>query len=140
MPRAPVPALEPLRGLHVVADPVALDAARWSDETRPSVTVLRFAPDEAFAIGVTADDVGVADADPDAIVVEEHGFVGAWCSLADVGHHIEWPLPTEGPALLQGAVAGVPAKLWMPGDRAVILLVTPAPYATELTERLGWNR
>jgi hypothetical protein len=135
-----VPALEPLPGLHVVADASALDAARWGEATGASVTVLRFAPDEAFAIGATAEDVALSDGDPDAIIVEEHGFVGAWCSLADVGHHIEWPLPTEGPALLQGAVAGVPAKLWMPGDRAVILLVTPAPYATELTERLGWNR
>jgi hypothetical protein len=135
-----VPGLEPLHGLHVVADPSALDAARWEDETGASVTVLRFAPDEAFAIGATAGDAGLTDADPNAIVVEEHGFVGAWCSIADIRRHLEWPLPAGGPALLQGAVAGVPAKVWFAPDQAQVLLVTPAPYAKELTQRLGWDR
>ena len=46
--RATVRALEPLRGLRVVARPAALDAARWAPATR---TVLRLAPDDAFAIG-----------------------------------------------------------------------------------------
>ena len=133
-----MPALEPLHGAHVVADPSALDDARWSDATGTSVTVLRFAPDEAFAIDASAGEVELGDAD--AIVVEEHGFVGAWCSIADIRRHLEWPLPAGGPALLQGAVAGVPAKVWFPRDEAQVLLVTPAPYARELTERLGWDR
>ena len=40
-PRARVPALEPLHGPHVVADPSALDGARWHDA---DVAVLRLAP------------------------------------------------------------------------------------------------
>ncbi len=131
-----MPALERLHGLHVVAEPSALDGAVWRAEA-DGVTVLRFAPDETFAIGATATDVDIAD--PHAIVVEEHGFVGAWCSIADIGHHVEWSIPEDRPALVQGAIAGVPAKLWLPGGGSV-LLVTPAPYADELTQRLGWRR
>ena len=133
-----MPALDPLQGAHVVADASALDAVHWGAADGAALTVLRFAPDEAFAIGAKADDVKVADTD--AIVVEEHGFVGAWCSIADIRRHLEWPLPAGGPALLQGAVAGVPAKVWFAPDQAQVLLVTPAPYARELTERLGWDR
>jgi hypothetical protein len=133
-----VPVFEPLHGVHVVADPSALDSARWSEATGTSVTVLRFAPDEAFAIGASAAEVELGDAD--AIIVEEHGFVGAWCSIGDIRHHIEWPIPVDGPALLQGAVAGVPAKVWVMGDQPAVLLVTPAPYKNELAERLGWDR
>ena len=64
-----MPVLEPLHGLRVVADPAALDAARWAGT---DVTVLRFAPDDALAIGATAVDL----ADPHAIVEPEAGFVG----------------------------------------------------------------
>ena len=49
--RAIVRALEPLRGLRVVADPAALDARRWRGDR--DVTVVRFAPDDAFALGAT---------------------------------------------------------------------------------------
>jgi hypothetical protein len=133
-----VPALEPLHGVHVVADPPALDAARWSDATGAPLTVLRVAPDEALAIGARAADFECPDVD--AIVVEEHGYVGAWCSMDDIGRHIEWQVGPGGPALLQGAVAGVPAKLWVGSGNSTVLLVTPAPYARELTERLGWDR
>ena len=55
--------------------------------------------------------------------------------------HIEWPLPTERPALAQGAVAGVPAKVWLPdgtgaGRVGDVLLLTATAYADELTDRL----
>ena len=46
-----MPVLERLQGLRVVADPAALDAATWRGPTE--VTVLRLAPDDAFAIGAT---------------------------------------------------------------------------------------
>jgi hypothetical protein len=125
-----VPAFETLRGGRVVADPAALDAARWKGDP----LVLRFAPDEAFAIGAAG---GTLD-DPDAILEPEAGFAGVWLTteelLSLVVPHLEWPLPETRPALLQGTIAGVPAKLWLEGDRA--LLITLAAYGNELEERL----
>ena len=122
-------ALELLLGLRVVADPVALDAARWQGD---EVTVLRFAPDDAFAIG--ADGVEVDD--PEAIVESETGFVGVWHPVSDLLAHIEWSLPAGRPALAQGSVATVPAKLWLPAEDGDALLLTAAAYADDLTSRL----
>ena len=127
-----MPALERprgLRGLHVVADPAALDAARWSGD---DVTILRLAPDEAFAIGATDATID----DEHAIVEEESGFVGGWVDLVDVSPHIEWPIPMDRPVLAQGSIAGVPAKLWLPADDGTGFLVVAAAYADELHERL----
>jgi len=125
-----VRALEAMPGLRVVATPEALDGALWSEDA----IVLRFAPDDAFAIGMS----DVALADDDAIVEPERGFVGTWLTrdeLVDhVQPHIEWPLPAARPALAQGLIAGVPAKLWLEDDRA--LLLCAAAYTHELTERL----
>jgi hypothetical protein len=122
--------LEPLRGLRVVADPVALDAARW---VGTDVTILRFAPDDALAIGATGVDL----ADAHAIVEPDAGFSGAWLPLDDVARHIEWPLPSVRPALAQGAVAGVPAKIFLPdGIAGDVLLLTATAYADELIDRL----
>jgi len=123
-----VPALERLHGLRVVADPAALDAARWQGD---DLTVLRFAPDDAFAIGAT--DVEIDD--QHAIVESEPGFAGTWLPTEAVAHHLEWSLPTERPALAQGAVANVPARLWLPDDGDA-LLITAAAYAVELASRL----
>ena len=105
-----MPELERLHGLRVVADPSALDAARWHGR---DVTVLRFAPDDAFGIG--AETVSVDDGH--AIVEAEAGYVGAWLAVGDLEPHLEWPLPAERPALAQGAIAGVPGKVWLPADR-----------------------
>ena len=127
-----MPALEPLRGLRVVASPEALDGARWIGE----VTLLRLAPDEALGI----DAVGVVLDDPDAIVEPEASFVGAVLTpdeLDAVAAHVEWPLPTERGVLAQGKIGGVPTKL-LGGDPA--LLITQAAYAHELADRLGWLR
>ena len=123
-----MPALERLPGLRVVADPAALDAARWQGD---DIIVLRLAPDDAFAIGAT--DVEVDD--QHAIVESEPGFAGAWLPIDAVAHHIEWSLPTERPALAQGAVANVPARVWLPDDGDA-LLITAAAYADELASRL----
>ena len=122
------PAFERLAGLRVVADPGALDAARWSGE---DVTVLRLAPDDAFAIDATGVDVD----DEHAIVEPEPGFAGAWVPVEDVAHHVEWSIPTQRPALAQGAVANVPARIWLPDDGDA-LLITAAAYADELASRL----
>jgi hypothetical protein len=122
-------ALEPLRGLRVVATPDALDRARWTG----SPILLRFAPDEMLAIDAVTVDID----DEDAIVEHESGFVGARLAPDDLARliaHVDWPLPTDAGALAQGKIAGVPAKLLL--DPAP-LLVTNAAYADELVDRLG---
>ena len=125
-----MPALETLRGRRVVASPESLDVAAWDE----GAVVLRFAPDDAFAIGAINIDVS----DEHAIVAEETGFVGMWLSVSELAEqvlpHIEWPLPDARPALCQGFIAGVPAKLWVTDDRA--LLICACSYADELAERL----
>ena len=118
---------EPIPGLRIVASPAALDALTWPHE----VPALRLAADDLFAAGAMTTDLA------DALVEVEPGFVGWWLSaaeLATVLEHVDWPLPASFPALAQGLVAGVPAKLWLAGDRA--LLVCAAAYAHELQERL----
>jgi hypothetical protein len=71
-------------------------------------------------------------------VVDEAGFVGWWLTLDELNDavvpHVDWPLPEDRPALAQGLVAGVPAKLWLAEDRA--LLLCAAAYAHELVDRL----
>jgi hypothetical protein len=132
-----VPALEPLHGLRVVADPAALDGAQWEKapgRSEPPV-VLRFAPDEAFAIGAG----GVTLVDPDAIVEDERGYVGAWCPFDAIRPQTEWSPPTERPAIAQGSIAGVPAKVWLP-DGGDVLVVATAAHAAGLAEKLGWPR
>ena len=118
-----MPALEPLPGLRVVADPAALDAralARPDDVDRPALRA-RTTRSRSAPTGVEVDD-------PDAIVEPEAGFVGAWLAgRAVVARHIEWPLPTERPALAQGSIAGVPAKLWLPGRRRGAASLTASP-------------
>jgi hypothetical protein len=126
-----VPALERLRGTRAVAAPASVDRATWHGD---DVTVLRFAPDDAFALGARTADID----DPDGIVEDEAGFVGAWLDLAEIEPHTEWPLPTERPALAQGSIAGVPAKLWLPAEGDALLLAAAA-YAHELETRLGWR-
>ena len=127
-----MPELERLHGLRVVADPASLDRATWAGDGHGDVTVLRLAPDDAFAIGAASVDID----DEHAIVEAEVGFVGAWVDLAVVTPHIEWTPPTDRPALAQGSIAGVPAKLWLPADDGTAFLVIAAAYADELSERL----
>jgi hypothetical protein len=130
-------ALETQRGVHVVADPAALDGARWDgDPDAPAkVTVLRFAPDEAIALGARSVEID----DEHAIVEDEVGYVGAWLSADELDRVVvprtEWPLPKGRPALAQGLIAGVPARLWLPDDGPA-LLMTAAAFAAELEARL----
>lgn len=124
-------ALETVPGIRVAASPETLDRASWSEGT----IVLRLAPDDLLAIGAAQVDVR----DEHVISVPETGFVGMWLTREQLGHwvmpHIEWSLPEARPALAQGLIAGVPAKLWLDGDRA--LLLCAAAYAHELADRLG---
>jgi hypothetical protein len=124
-------ALEPLAGLRVVAEAGALDAARWSGEG--PITLVRIAPDEAFAIGATAVELD----DEHAIVESEPGFSAARldpAAIASVVAHVEFPLRAARPALVQGKIAGVPAKLLLDEDGA--LLVVQTAYAADLEARL----
>ncbi|MFP5341710.1 MAG: hypothetical protein ACLGIJ_02110 [Candidatus Limnocylindria bacterium] len=125
-----MPGRERMPGVRVVAEPAALDGARWAGD---GVIVLRTAPDEALALGAT----GVEVADPHAIVEADAGFVGGPVDLERVMAHVEWGLPAERPALAQGSIAGVPAKLWLTDAGA--LLVVQAAWADELAERIGWR-
>lgn len=120
-------ALERRRGLRVVGDPAALDAARWTGD---DILVLRLAPDETLALGATAVDVD----DANAIVEDEAGFTACAVDIDDVMAHVEWALPTDRPTLAQGSIAGVPAKLWLTEVGAT--LVVHAAYAADLQDRL----
>ncbi|MEI7618222.1 MAG: hypothetical protein WCK14_06330 [Actinomycetota bacterium] len=128
-------ALNTLRGIRVVSAPHILDAATWPAH----VTALRIAPDDIFAIAATeADAAEVEAADPHSIVVDETGFVGCWLDQQELEHitrHIEWHAPSHRPALVQGYVAGVPAKMWLTNELS--LLLCASPYAAELSERIS---
>ena len=127
-------ALEPLRGLRVVAEPRAIDGLAPGE----GALVLRLAPDDALVLDSSMTPETMRVADEHAIVEAEAGFAGCWLAPEELDEvivpHVEWPLPAERPALAQGFVAGVPAKLWLTADGA--LLLCAAAYAHELTDRL----
>lgn len=122
---------ESLPALRVVASAPTLDGLAWRD----GVTALRLAPDDLLVIGKAT----VALGDEPAIVEQDAGYAGWWLTpdeFADaVLPHVDWPLPAARPALAQGLVAGVPAKIWLTDDRA--LLLCAVAYAHELAERLA---
>ena len=115
---------ERFRLIHIVASPAALDKAEY----------LRIAPDEALAFAAPE----YID-DPYAIVEPDDGYAGLWLDAQEAEKFLaracEWELPPHRPAFAQGAVAGLPAKLWIERDRMLILV--PAPYAADLEERLA---
>jgi hypothetical protein len=137
-----VPGFERITGPRVVATPEAIDGATWHGDER-YLTVFRLAPDEAFAVG--AVDVSVDD--PDAIIVREDGYAARLYPPdlfnTEVRPHIEWRLPSERPALAQGSIAGVPAKVYFldqgpalsPDDSGAMVIVQAA-YVDELESRL----
>ena len=128
-----MPACEPLVGWRIIADPAALDQAPWPAGSH----VVRISPDDVFLIGAAEPSL---PADPHAIVTPEHGFAGAALTADEVAHtalhHIEWQLPSMRPALAQGQIAGVPAKLVLHADGSALLLVACAARH-ELEERLA---
>jgi hypothetical protein len=127
-------------GIRVVAAAEALDRAVWHDEgpgpDEFEPLVLRFAPDDALAIGATGVDI----ADEHAIIERESGFLALMFpadEFADlVVPHLEWPAPMERPAFAQGAIAGVPSKLYIDTTGAAIVFVMAA-YVDDLRARLG---
>ena len=120
-----------LLGTRIVAPPAALDAITWPD----AIVTIRLAADDLL---VLSKAIVVAWSDTAALIEQESGFVGWWLTGEEVREqvlpHVEWRLPGARPALAQGLVAGVPAKLWLGEDRT--LLLCAAAYAHELEERL----
>jgi hypothetical protein len=125
-----VRAPDPIQALRVIAAPAVLDELAWPD----GATDLRLAADDLLVIAADPGSLG----DAAAIVEEERGFLGWWLTADELRDlvlpHVEWPLPATRPALAQGLIAGVPAKLWLAEERA--LLLCAAAYAHELAERL----
>lgn len=122
---------ERLDGLRIVASPEGLEHAYYEGD----VVVLRFAHDEAFAIGAVAAEVP----DEHAIVERETAFVGWGLTSAEfdrlIARHVEWQLPAHRPSLAQGLAAGMPVKLWFNHDR--VLLVVSSGLAHEAAARFG---
>ena len=118
--------------LHIVGSGAALNSIVWSDQT----IVLRIAPDEVLALAPNAP--AIPD-DPHAIVRRDDGYAAVWLSTAEaqelLASSCEWKLPTERPTFAQGAVAGLPVKIWFEHYR--VLMLVPAPYAAEFAERLS---
>lgn len=125
--------------MRVVASPEAIDGAVWRDEgpgpDEFEPLVVRLAPDDVFAIGAT----GVQIDDAHAIVEHEVGFTALMFPADEfvdlIVPHLEWPPPIERPAFAQGAVAGVPAKVYLDSTGAAIVLVLAA-YLDDLLSRL----
>jgi hypothetical protein len=127
-------------GVRVVAAPDAIDRATWQDagpgpdEFEP--LVLRFAPDEAFAVGAT----GVWIDDPDAIAGPEVGFVAVMYPVDEftefVVPRIDWPVPVDRPAFVQGLIAGVPAKLYIDTTGAATVFLM-AVYLDDYLARIA---
>ena len=133
-----MPACEPitfatLPGWRIIAEPTALDSAPWPADSQ----AVRISPDDVFLIGEAEPTV---PADPHAIIAIERGFSAARLGADDVDrialHHIEWSLPHHRPALAQGQIAGVPAKLVLHADGSALLLVGCAARH-ELEDRLA---
>lgn len=118
-------------GWRIIATPVALDTAPWP----AGAQVVRISPDDAYIMGSAEPTV---PADPHAIITPELGFSSAVvhdvAALAEA--HIEWSVPAHRPAVAQGQIAGVPAKLVLHADGTTQLLVACAARQ-ELQERLA---
>lgn len=130
---APELSAERLVGWRIIADPTALDRVKWPEGSR----AVRISPDDVFVIGATQP---VVPGDAHAIVTPEHGFSAIELSAEQLEsialHHIEWQLPAARPAMGQGQIAGVPAKLLLEADGSALLLVACAA-SHELVERLS---
>ncbi len=120
---------EPVVATRIAAAPAALDALELGTGT----VTLRLAPDDLLVLA----NVSPAVDDPDAIVVPDAGWAGAWLDPAIaaelLARHADWPLPATG--LAQGAAAGVPVKVLVGAGRT--LLLVPAAFRAELVERLA---
>ena len=123
-----MPAPEMLDVIRVVAHPDAI-ATLASDGV-----VLQVAPDEAIVLDAT--DVTVDD--DWAITEPDDGFVGVELTRAEAEEwcrrESEWALPDLVSSFTQGMVAGLAVKVWVNGDRALVICRTS--LARDLEERL----
>lgn len=130
-----MPALKRIAATRIVATPAALDAA----DIPQSSLALRFAPDELFVSPPLQDKSVILVHDPHAIIISEGGFAGTWLPAAAaaefLAHNCEWEVPDGRPAFAQGAVAGIPTKLWLEDDQ--VLFIVPAPYAADFAVRMA---
>ena len=137
-----MPVLNRIQGTRIVSTPQALDAAAFPQDA----LVLRLASDEVFVMAQKSDSSALRAqesdfllADPHAIVEPDAGFAGAWVNMPEAMSFLEraceWELPSQRPAFVQGAVAGLAMKLWFEKDR--VLFLVPAPYAADLEGRLN---
>lgn len=116
--------------MRVVATPAALDAVRWPAGAR----VLRVAPDEALVLGggsIEIDDHwAIGELDGGYAVFEmTRSRLEEWMSRA-----AEWALPRDDSFFTQGSAAGIPVKIWVEGDGA--LLLTRRSFRADLEELL----
>lgn len=123
-----MPAPEMLDVIRVVARPEAI-ASMSSDGV-----VLQIASDEAIVLDAT--DVNVDD--EWAITEPDDGFVGVELSRTEAEEwcrrEAEWTLPDLVSSFTQGMVAGLAVKIWINGDRALVICRTS--LAQDLEERL----
>jgi hypothetical protein len=119
--------------LRVLARPEALDALALPDDA----VALRLADDDLLLLDPPADLP--CPADPDAIVERDTGFAVLRLDAADAARvlerHAGWPVPATRPALALGPVAGIPARVLLREDDA--LVVVHAALAADLEERLA---
>lgn len=123
-------AVERLIATRIVATPGALDAATWP----VNAITLRTAADEVI---VLAEIHAGVIADPHAIVSRDTSLFGVWLgrvSAVDLlARHCDWELPHAPRAFAQGAVAGLPLKVWF--DDESVLFVVAAPFVADFVER-----
>ena len=129
------PRLRRLEATRVSATPGTLDSLIERPPWSAGALTFRTAPDELLV--AATPDFEVAG-DPHAIVERETAFSYVWLDGTTAERFLdrecEWRRPGARPALAQGEVAGVPAKLWFESGRTLIL--TPAPYAAAFERRL----
>jgi hypothetical protein len=107
----------------------------------------RVAPDELLLVGgrsraaetVERATAALAKADPAALVVDQSDGWAGWTLAGEPDEAFarlsELRLPEERPAFLQGAVAGVPAKVILLGASEIHLLAA-SPVAHHVTTRI----
>ena len=137
--------LTPLSVSRCVASPAALDSIGPAGD----LLVLRTAPDEALIVTRTHWDGGTIDVqwnpastDDHAITIADTSLHGAWMPIAPaldaLQYACDWELPAARPAFVQGAVAGLPVKIWFEHDR--VLFIVAAPFAADFEERINAHR
>lgn len=133
-----MPVLKRIAATRIVANPDALDAA----DIPQSSLALRFAADELFVTPPLLDEMIILTHDLHAIVIAEGGFAGTWLDAKEAAvflqQNCEWEVPNGRPTFAQGAVAGIPTKLWLEAER--VLFIVPAPYAADFAERMEGGR